>query len=68
MIGFQIQCGVIPIPKSSSKSRIQENIDIFDFELTNDEMNIIDQYNTGHRIALLPQVNHSKYYPFNIEF
>lgn len=65
---LQIQCGSIPIPKSQTKERIQQNIDVFDFELTADEMAVLDQYNTGHRIALLPMMKHSKYYPFNIEF
>ena len=34
---FLIQRGVIIIPKSTHKERMQENLDIFDFELTADE-------------------------------
>lgn len=64
----QIQYGAIPVPKSQTKGRIQQNIDIFDFELTPDEVTILDGFNSGHRIALLPALKHSKYYPFNIEF
>ena len=35
---FLIQRGVIIIPKSTHKERMKENLDIFDFELTADEM------------------------------
>ena len=35
---FLIQRGVIIIPKSTHKERMQENLDIFDFELTAEEM------------------------------
>ncbi|HLS93985.1 diketogulonate reductase-like aldo/keto reductase [Sphingobacterium allocomposti] len=45
-----IQHGVVVIPKSASLSRIRENLDIFDFELTDAEM---EQINT------LPQMGFS---------
>lgn len=38
-----IQKGVMVIPKSTNLSRIKENIDLFDFELFEDDMLIIDQ-------------------------
>ncbi|MGY5850125.1 aldo/keto reductase [Salegentibacter sp. F14] len=37
------QHGVIAIPKSTNPTRIKENIDLFDFELTNKEMHLIDK-------------------------
>jgi diketogulonate reductase-like aldo/keto reductase len=37
------------IPKSTKPSRIAENINVFDFELTADEMVAIDALNTGRR-------------------
>lgn len=44
---FLIQSGISVIPKSTHIERIKENIDIFDFELTSDEMNALQQIDTG---------------------
>ncbi|MBM6958745.1 aldo/keto reductase [Lactobacillus gallinarum] len=41
MLRFEHQEGVIVFPKSSHEARIKSNIDIFDFELTSDEMDAI---------------------------
>jgi diketogulonate reductase-like aldo/keto reductase len=37
------------IPKSTKPHRIAENIDVFDFELSADEMTAIDALDTGRR-------------------
>ena len=39
------QCGIIAIPKSSHKERMQQNFDIFDFQLTPSEMQQIATLN-----------------------
>ncbi len=46
-----IQRGVAVIPKSVTPKRIQENIDIFDFELSSDEMEIINGLNQNRRLG-----------------
>lgn len=38
ILRWQMQCGIITIPKSVHKSRIIENADVFNFELTDDDM------------------------------
>lgn len=48
---LQFQHGVAPIPKSVTTSRIKENMEIFDFELTLDEMNTIQKLGNGERVA-----------------
>ena len=47
---FLIQRGVVIIPKSTHKERMQENIDIYDFELTNEEMNRITALDLKHSL------------------
>ena len=44
---FLTQEGVIVIPKSTHKNRMEENFDIFDFELTEDDLNKIRTLDTG---------------------
>lgn len=44
---FLIQRGVVVIPKSTHKSRMEENFNVFDFELTADEMEKISELDTG---------------------
>ena len=39
LLRFNIQNNVVVIPKSVNNSRIKENIDVFDFSLSEDEMN-----------------------------
>lgn len=38
---YLIQRGIIVIPKTVKESRMRENIDLFDFELSNEEMDLI---------------------------
>ena len=49
MLGWGRQQGRSVIPKSTKPSRIEENIDVFDFELSPEEMAAIDGLDTGRR-------------------
>ncbi len=49
MLRWHLQQGRSVIPKSTRPLRIAENIDVFDFELTSDELAAIDGLDTGRR-------------------
>lgn len=49
MIRWHIQSGLIVIPKSVHTERIQENIDVFDFQLSDDDMDAIASLDGDNR-------------------
>ncbi|HEY5708147.1 MAG TPA: aldo/keto reductase [Solirubrobacterales bacterium] len=51
ILRWHLQLGNVVIPKSVTPSRIHENIDIFDFELSDEEMATIEGLNGGSRIG-----------------
>ena len=56
MLRWGLQHGRSVIPKSTKPSRIAENIDVFDFELSAEEMAAIDGLDTGRRGGPEPEV------------
>jgi methylglyoxal/glyoxal reductase len=50
-IRWILQHGVTTIPKSVHVERLRENADVFDFELTDEEMAAIDRLDMGRRIG-----------------
>lgn len=57
MIRWHLQNDIVVIPKSVTPSRIVENTQVFDFELSLDEMNQIDSLNLGERYGTNPDEN-----------
>lgn len=53
-IRYAIQRGVVPIPKASSMERIKDNQNVFDFEISKEDM---------YRISSLPQTGWSGLHP-----
>jgi diketogulonate reductase-like aldo/keto reductase len=49
MLRWHLQQGRAAIPKSTKPARIAENFDIFDFELTSEQVAAIDALDTGVR-------------------
>jgi len=73
VIRWQIQRGVIVIPKSVTPKRIQENMDVFDFQLTEEEMTHINSFDCNGRVIIplldgKPRDGAHPHFPFNIPF
>lgn len=67
LIKFQAQRGVIVIPKSVSVERLRSNIQVFDFELTADEISQLEALDRGYRSCLFAWNNIPNHpvFPFN---
>jgi len=72
VLRYLIQLGVALIPKSANEQRMKENMDIFDFELNEEEVRLLETFNTGKRTLPLTykevKYDNHKYFPWNIEF
>ena len=55
LIRWSIQLGNVVIPRSSSPERIKSNLDVFDFELTDDEMATLNGLDDGTRFRPDPE-------------
>ena len=55
VLRWHIQRGVAVIPKSTSKSRIAENLDVFDFVLSEQEVAEISSLNANYRTGVDPE-------------
>ena len=47
ILRWHIQSNVLPIPKTSNVTRMAENLDVFDWDLTDDQMKRIKMLHTG---------------------
>ena len=55
LVRWSVQNGYICLPKSESKDRIYSNIDIDNFELSEEEMKEIDQLNCDYKVCWDPR-------------
>jgi diketogulonate reductase-like aldo/keto reductase len=49
ILRWHLQLGNVVIPKSSSPGRIRENFEVFDFELSEDDMAALERLDSGQR-------------------
>ncbi|XP_063632235.1 aldo-keto reductase family 1 member B1-like isoform X2 [Cydia splendana] len=69
LIRYQIDRGVIVIPKSVTKSRIASNFEVFDFKLSKEDLDLIDSFNVNGRFVPMTASLGHKFHPFeNDEF
>jgi diketogulonate reductase-like aldo/keto reductase len=50
LIRWGLQHGFIELPKSKHKRRIEENLQVFDFTLTKEDLNELDSFSEGLRV------------------
>ncbi|MBF4632594.1 aldo/keto reductase [Clavibacter michiganensis subsp. phaseoli] len=67
ILRWQIESALAPIPKSVKKHRIEENINVFDFTLTPEDIAAIDALDTGERGGPDPALVNTTLFPFAIE-
>jgi diketogulonate reductase-like aldo/keto reductase len=51
VLRYDLQKGVITIPKSSKRTRIVSNADLFDFELSQSDVDFLDTMDRNHRFG-----------------
>jgi diketogulonate reductase-like aldo/keto reductase len=67
VLRWHIEHGFCAIPKSVKPHRIAENIDIFDFQLSSDEVAAIDSLDTGVRGGPEPASISPATYPYKVD-
>nr|AQS22603.1 alcohol dehydrogenase [Pseudodiaptomus poplesia] len=73
VLRWQTQRGVVVIPKSVNKDRIAQNLDLFNFTLSEDDVKVINAFDHNTRLIVpvldgKPRDAAHPHYPFNIPF
>ncbi|XP_047376470.1 aldo-keto reductase family 1 member C3-like isoform X2 [Sciurus carolinensis] len=65
---YQLQRGVVVLAQSLKESEIKENIQVFDFQLTDEDMIELDGLNRNFRYLLIKSMVNHPNYPFADEY
>ncbi|XP_045598555.1 aldo-keto reductase family 1 member A1-A [Procambarus clarkii] len=70
LIRFLLQHGMAVVPKSSNPERIRQNIEVFDFKLTSEDMSALEALDRGPdgKIYCFEDCKSHPEYPFHIPF
>lgn len=61
VLRWHVEMGFVPIPGSKSEAHIKENVDIFDFALTKEDMDLMAKLNTHTRKYIRTDENLKQY-------
>lgn len=59
LIRYCLQKGWVPLPKSDTPERIVDNANVYDFELTKEEMERLDALDQGAKGAIVEAVSNT---------
>ncbi|XP_011919541.1 PREDICTED: aldo-keto reductase family 1 member C1 homolog isoform X1 [Cercocebus atys] len=65
---YQLQRGVVVLAKSYSEQRIRENMKVFEFQLTSEDMKAIDDIDRNIRYLTIDILADSPNYPYSDEY
>ncbi|XP_035162644.1 aldo-keto reductase family 1 member C4 isoform X2 [Callithrix jacchus] len=65
---YQLQRGVVVLAKSYNEQRIRENVQVFKFQLTSEDMKVLDGLNRNFRYIVLDFFAGHPDYPFSDEY
>ena len=61
ILRWHVQLGLVPIPKSGNVDRLRQNLEVFDFELTDDDLAKIATLETGSTVSDLDPRTHEEF-------
>ncbi|XP_049738028.1 aldo-keto reductase family 1 member C1-like isoform X3 [Elephas maximus indicus] len=65
---YQLQRGVVVLAKSYNEKRIKENMQVFEFQLTSEDMKVLDDLNRNFRYVTFDTVIDHPNFPFSDEY
>ncbi|CAG9786210.1 unnamed protein product [Diatraea saccharalis] len=64
LLRYLIDRQIVPIPRSTNKGRIEQNIDLFDFKLTPNEVAELSSFNSNYRLRTPAKWYPHPHFPF----
>lgn len=57
LIRWNLELGTVPLPKANQKKHLEENINVFDFEISADDVDLLNSLNEGYSsLGILPYI------------